>query len=188
MSGRTQILVATAPDRTVIEYRTAAGYAFAGLMFRERTGKWEIVVKGFSYESVRSRLRTAANKNSPYLNRPHLAQFFVKTPDRSTLPAAADKYFEDRRGDRKQQFPVISQVFRNGKWDPIPAGLFATKQNIGRLASSGVEFLTLTAYDRNADFQVAELRTKRAKNRRPAAVSQHSTNPRRCCPSIGTSS
>jgi hypothetical protein len=150
--GPTQTLVATAPDGTEVTYRTAAGYTCAALA--PERGGWCLIAKGWSWESVRKRARTRTGGWDFTV-----VPFKVKDA-RSEVPGAIAHYFERKRAMGKPtawQMPMITQVFRCGKWEdvtPVPA----TFTEIRALLRTLAEVVACRAYgSAPADFPIAPL-------------------------------
>jgi hypothetical protein len=164
MSGRRQTLVAEAPDGTRLELATAAGYKYAGLL-RKRSGEWYIAIRGFSPDSVVKRTKTQFHHEGHRVTDRIVVSFNVKLPERTEIPAVVASYFASADELAMEvgpagrvQFPQVTKVLLSWGWHTLPEPYWATRKIASWLKGQGIGNVVISAYGRDADFTVAELR------------------------------
>lgn len=142
-----------APGTEVLFTTASSKYDYVGLL--QQDGQWGVQAKGWSYHSVRSRVRTAARRVNSYAVE-HISCTSITVE--VTAPVVRD-YFGSHRVN-------ISQVFRPGKgWEEV--NLHAGRSNLNWLARQGITGVEFTGGQRTADFQMTELlRSMRARKSR----------------------
>lgn len=141
------------PGTEVLFSTASTKYDYVGLVCRN--GQWEVEAKGWSYASVRSRVRTAARRVNPYA----VEQISCTASTAEVTAPVVRDYFGSHRVN-------ITSVFRPGSgWENVM--LYAGRSDINRLAREGVTAVSFTQGQRTADFRMTELiRSMRARKAR----------------------
>jgi hypothetical protein len=143
-STRKVNLVAVDPDGGRHTVRTAADYTVAGLA--KIDGKWSLLAKGWSWDSVRSRTITKAPRDA----------VTYQTGFVEEAPVAIMDY----AGGSLAGCRITATFTLSAGWkDTEPRGrAYPSKSKIAWLAEQGVHAVAVTFGGRTADFQMTELR------------------------------
>lgn len=150
-----QMLIAEAPDGTLIRHRTGAAYDWAGLGHSAQG--WSLIAKGWSQASVERHAMERSGGGAwvvvPFRTAQQRAE---KDP---AIPAEVTEYFEGRRfPDDPAEVPQITSVFRPDEgWSPVAETKPATLGRMRMLRRQGVTAVAIGAYGRQADFPVESL-------------------------------